>query len=34
MEKPVIAVIQKELDKLDIEAMIEKQLSSLNDIQP
>lgn len=32
IEKPVINVIQEQLDKLDIEAMIEEQLSKVNEI--
>lgn len=32
LEKPVISVIQKELDKLDIEGMIEEQLGNLNNL--
>lgn len=28
MEKPVTSIIQKELDKLDVEAMIEEQLKN------
>ncbi|KZS07952.1 Uncharacterized protein APZ42_028321 [Daphnia magna] len=31
MEKPVTLIIQKELDKIDVEAMIEEQLLKLND---
>jgi len=37
MEKPVTTIIQQELDKLDVEAMIEEQLKNLspgNDTQP
>jgi hypothetical protein len=32
MEKPVINIIQAELDKLDVEAIIEAQLDDLNKI--
>lgn len=36
MEKPVTVIIQNELDKLDVEAMIEEQLKNLggNETQP
>lgn len=32
IEKPVTSIIQKELDKLDIEAMIEEQMNKSNDL--
>lgn len=32
MEKPVRQIIQDELDKLDVEAIIEQQLAALNEI--
>ncbi len=32
IEKPVTSIIQKELDKLDIEAMIEEQLNKANNL--
>jgi hypothetical protein len=33
MEKPVTLIIQKELDKIDVEAMIEEQLPKLNELK-
>ena len=30
MEKPVIEIVQAELDKLDVEAIIEEQLAKMN----
>ncbi len=33
MEKPVTFIIQKELDKIDVEAMIEEQLPKLNELK-
>lgn len=32
MEKPVTEIIQKQLDQLDIESLIEEQLNNLNNI--
>ncbi len=33
MEKPVTFIIQKELDKIDVEAMIEEQLPKLSELK-